>query len=105
MQQAPGEAVQRVCPRCGALAYTTDRRCPWCGGAYRRRLWPVVLVVALVQSALVLGGVALMLQVFGDELNRRLDDQVSSVQRDLDTSFDQVRTDVRRELDRRLPAP
>jgi hypothetical protein len=103
MQQGSGEAIQRVCPRCSALGYTTDRRCPWCGGAYRRRLWPALLAVALVQTALVLGGVAVMLQVFGDELDRRLDDQVGAVRRDLDGSFDQVRTDVRRELDRRLP--
>lgn len=104
MQQAPGEAVQRVCPRCSALAYTTDRRCPWCGGSYRRRLWPALLVLALVQTAFVLAGVALMLEVFGDELRGTLDDEVSAVQRDLDGSFDQVRGDVRRELDRRLPA-
>ena len=105
MQQAPGEAVQRVCPRCSALAYTTDRRCPWCGGGYRRRLWPALLAVALVQTALVLGGMALVLSVAGDEVDKRLDERVGTVQRDLDDSFDQVRRDVRRELDRRLPAP
>ena len=103
MQPAPGEAVQRVCPRCSALAYTSDRRCPWCGGGYRRRLWPALLAVALLQAALVLGGVALMLQGVGDDVDRTIDDQVNRVQRDLDDSFDRVRGDLRRELDRRLP--
>ena len=59
----------------------------------------------LVQVALMLGGVAYMLTVFGDELDATLDDQVSEVQRDLDGSFDDVERSVREELDRRLPAP
>jgi RNA polymerase subunit RPABC4/transcription elongation factor Spt4 len=105
MNQAPGEAVQKVCPRCSTLAYTGDRRCPWCGGSYRRRRWPALAALLVVQTALVLGGVAYMLVVAGDELDNRLDDEVSRVERDLDTSFDDVRRSVRQELDRRLPEP
>jgi hypothetical protein len=105
MRQAPGEAVQKLCPRCSTLAYTGGRRCPWCDAGYRRRLWPRLLALALVQTALVLGGVAYMLTVFGDELDSTLDRQVDSVQRDLDSSFDDVERSVREELDRRLPAP
>ena len=71
MRQAPGEAVQKLCPRCSTLAYTDGRRCPYCGGGYRRRLWPGLLALALVQAALVLGGVAYMLVLTGDELDRR----------------------------------
>ena len=64
-----------------------------------------LLVLLLVQTALVLGGVAYMLEVFGDELDATLDEQVSGVQRDLDVSFDEVAArSVREELDRRLPA-
>ena len=59
----------------------------------------------MVQTALVLGGVAYMLTLAGDELDTRLDEEVSRVERDLDTSFDDVRQSVRQELDRRLPAP
>jgi hypothetical protein len=105
MRQAPGEAVQKLCPRCSTLAYTGDGHCPWCGGSYRRRLWPTLLVLLLVQAALVLGGTAYMLTVFGDELDRTLDEQVGSVERDLDRSFEDVQQSVRDELDRRLPAP
>jgi signal transduction histidine kinase len=57
-----------------------------------------------VQSALVLGGVAYMLTVFGDEVDTQLDSEVDRVERDLDESFDEVRRSVREELDRRLPS-
>ena len=103
MRQAPGESVQKLCPSCSTLAYTGDSRCPWCGAGYRRRVWPGLLALLLVQTALVLGGVGYMLTVFGDELDATLDEQVSEVQRDLDGSFDDVRRSVRQELDRRLP--
>ena len=105
MNQAPGEAVQKVCPRCSTLAYTGDRHCPWCGGSYRRRRWPALLALLVVQTALVIGGVAYMFTVAGDELDSRLHDEVSRVQRDLDTSFQEVERSVRDELDRRLPRP
>jgi len=103
MRQAPGESVQKLCPSCSTLAYTAERRCPWCGAGYRRRLWPALLALALAQTALVLGGVGYMLTVVGDELDSALDARVSDVQRDLDDSFDDVRRAVREELDRRLP--
>jgi RNA polymerase subunit RPABC4/transcription elongation factor Spt4 len=104
MHRAPTESVQKLCPSCSTLAFTSERRCPWCGAGYRRRLWPGLLALLLVQTALVLGGVAYMLDVFGDELDSTLDEQVSGVQRDLDSSFDEVRRSVREELDRCLPA-
>jgi RNA polymerase subunit RPABC4/transcription elongation factor Spt4 len=104
MNQAPGEAVQKVCPRCSTLAYTGDRRCPWCGGSYRRRAWPALFALLLVQTAIVLGGVAAMLVVAGEEVDRKLDDEVSRVEQNLDASFDDVERLVREELDRRLPS-
>jgi RNA polymerase subunit RPABC4/transcription elongation factor Spt4 len=103
MRQAPGESLQKLCPSCSTLAHTSERRCPWCGASYRRRAWPGLVVLLLVQSAIVLGGVAYMLTVFGDELDSELDTQVDRVERDLDQSFDDVRRSVREELDRRLP--
>ena len=105
MHQAPGEAVQKLCPRCSSLAYTGDRHCPWCGGSYRRRLWPALAVAVLVQSAILLGGLAYLGSVAGDELDTRLDHEVDRVERNLDRSFDDVQLSVREELDRRLPAP
>jgi RNA polymerase subunit RPABC4/transcription elongation factor Spt4 len=105
MNQAPGEAVQKVCPRCSTVAYTGDRHCPWCGGSYKRRLWPALMALLLVQTALVLGGVTYLGTVAGDELDERLDDEVTRVERDIDRSFVDVERAVREELDRRLPAP
>jgi RNA polymerase subunit RPABC4/transcription elongation factor Spt4 len=105
MRQAPGESVQKLCPSCSTLSHTSERRCPWCGASYRRRVWPGLVVLLLVQSALVLGGVAYMLTVFGEEAESELDTQVERVERDLDQSFDDVRRSVREELDRRLPEP
>ena len=103
MHQAPGEAVQKVCPRCGALAYTGAGHCPWCGGGYRRRIWPAVLVSGLVTTALTLAGTTFLLIRTGDELDSTLDSEVDRVQRDLDRSFEAVRRSVREELDTRLP--
>jgi hypothetical protein len=103
MQNAPGEAVQRVCPACSTVAFTTALRCPWCGAGYRRRLWPALLAVAVVQTAIVLGGVALILAAAGNEVDRRLDDAVRTVQRDVDATLGDLQQSVRSELDRRLP--
>jgi hypothetical protein len=97
------DAPQRVCPHCARISYETGRRCPWCGRRFARHVLPAAIAVALLCSALVLGGVYLMLDAFGRELDRRLDTQVERVQRDLVREMDGVRGDVRRELDRRLP--
>jgi hypothetical protein len=103
MHQAPGEAVQKVCPRCGALAYTGAGHCPWCGGGYRRRIWPALVVCGLVTTALTLAGTTFLLIRTGDELDSTLDSEVDRVQRDLDRSFEDVRRSMREDLDRRLP--
>jgi RNA polymerase subunit RPABC4/transcription elongation factor Spt4 len=105
MNQAPGEAVQKVCPRCSTVAYTGDRHCPWCGGSYKRRLWPALLTLLLVQTALVAGALAYLGTIAADELDERLDDEVTRVERDIDRSFADVERAIREELDRRLPAP
>jgi RNA polymerase subunit RPABC4/transcription elongation factor Spt4 len=105
MNQAPGEAVQKVCPRCSTLAYTGDRHCPWCGGSYRRRLWPALLTLLVVQTALILGALGYVGTIAADEFDDRLDREVTRIERDLDRSFEDVRRTVREELDRRLPEP
>jgi hypothetical protein len=103
MHPARGEAVQRVCPSCSIVAYTAERRCPWCGAGYMRRIWPALLAAALLQAAIVLGGVALILAAAGEELDRRLDVRVRAVERDIDATLAGVERAVREELDRRLP--
>jgi RNA polymerase subunit RPABC4/transcription elongation factor Spt4 len=105
MRQAPVEPVQKLCPSCSTLAHTSERRCPWCGASYRRRVWPGLIALLLVQSALLVGGAIYMLSVASDELDQRLDTEVERVERDLDESFDDVERSFRRELDRRLPEP
>ena len=103
MHQAPGEAVQKVCPRCSALAYTGDAHCPWCGGSYRRRVWPALLLTGVVTAILTLGGTTLLLLRAGEEAEATLDEEVTRVERDLDRSFSDIRRSVREELDARLP--
>jgi hypothetical protein len=103
MRHAPGEAVQKLCPRCSTLAYTSDRRCPWCGSSYRRRILPALAALLLLQTALILAGLAYLAVLAGDEVDTRIDREVTRFERDLDTSFDQVRREVRQELDARLP--
>jgi hypothetical protein len=99
------DAPQRVCPHCARLSYETGARCPYCGRRFARRVLPALALLLTVFAVGILGGVYLMLTSFGDELDRRLNTEVQRVERDIDGQFESVRTDVRRELDRRLPAP
>ncbi len=97
---------QRVCPRCSTIARTAEARCPFCRSAYRRRSALPAFVTALVLAvAATLGGVALMLQSFGDSLDRELEDQVDVVQRDFDRDVTRLERRITEQLDRRLPAP
>jgi RNA polymerase subunit RPABC4/transcription elongation factor Spt4 len=104
MHPAPGEALQRVCPHCSTVAYTAEKRCPWCGGGYARRIWPALLIAAILQTAVLLGIAAALAAPVSDEVDQRLDEKIRAVQSDLDDSFGSIRRDVRAELDRRLPA-
>jgi hypothetical protein len=67
------------------------------------RLGPVAALL-LVHAAVVLGGMYLMLTAFGDELDRRLDHQVSGVLRDVERDLDRVQAAVLRQLRRELAA-
>jgi hypothetical protein len=102
--RSPGAPPQRVCPHCSTLAYTEEAHCPWCGRSYRRRVLPWVAVMLLVTAAVVLGGVAAMLLAAGQELDQQLDSQVQTVEEGFDRDVRRLQRDIRRELDRRLPA-
>ena len=104
MHQAPGEAVQKVCPHCSTLSYTGARHCPWCGRGFSRRLWPALLLTGLLTAVVCLAGTTLLLIRAGEEVDATLDDEVTRVERELDRNFDDVRQSVREELDARLPA-
>ena len=82
----PGQAPQRICPKCSTIARTVDAHCPFCGSSYRRRgpwlgvgvrrrCWPPP------RSSL---GMLAMLVDFGDQLDTELEEQVDVVQRDFD---------------------
>lgn len=101
---ATAATPQRVCPRCSTLAYTGERRCPYCRGSYRRHPLLATAAMLLVTAALVLGGVAYMLTVAGDEVDSQLERQVRTVQDGFERDVRGLRRDLRRELDRRLPA-
>jgi hypothetical protein len=95
---------QRVCPHCATIGYTADRRCPFCRRPYRRRTLAAVAAMLLVSVLVLLGAFFAMLVVAGNTLESELDRQVRTVQEDFDESVTGLRRDVRRELDRRLPA-
>lgn len=81
--------------------------CPTCGRPHRRPLGAgAIAALLLVQTVLVLGGVLYMLSAFGDELDTTLDDQVETVQLDIERDLNRVQRVVirqlRRELDTRL---
>ena len=107
MQGSPAaEAPQRACPHCSTIARTTEARCPFCRRPYRRRSRAPAFVLALLLAvAATLGGVALMLQSFGDTLDQELEEEVDVVQRDVDRDFRRLEREIERQLDRRLPAP
>ena len=97
---------QRVCPHCSTIARTAEPRCPFCRRSYRRRSALPAYAAALVLAVgATLGGTALMLQSFGDSLDRELEEQVDVVQRDFDRDVRRLEQKIEEELDRRLPAP
>lgn len=103
---SPAQPPQRVCPRCSTITRTAEARCPFCRSAYRRRsALPAFAVALMLAVAATLGGVALMLQSFGDSLDRELDEQVEVVQRDFDRDVRRLERRFEEELDERLPAP
>jgi hypothetical protein len=102
MDVAPTPARQRLCPHCHSFANTPDERCPYCRRRYRRRPVAAMAAIAAVTSAVVLGGVALMLAAFGTTLRSELDSQVTTVQRDFDRNVGRLQRDIQRSLDQRL---
>ena len=100
------EPVQRVCPHCARISYESGARCPYCGRGFRRGSGLVGMAfLLLVFAVVVLGGMFVMLVAAGHEADRKLDREVNRVERSLNGQFDEVKRDVRSELDRRLPTP
>jgi hypothetical protein len=104
VDQPAQAAAQRVCPHCARISYATGRRCPYCGRGFRRSILPAMAAMLVVFAVVILGGFYLMLVSAGDELDRRLDREVDRVEREFDRNLEEIETDIREELDRRLPA-
>jgi type II secretory pathway pseudopilin PulG len=100
MEGTVGAPPQRVCPHCARISWATGPHCPYCTARFSRApgVTPWMLVAA---AAVVLIGVALMLLFAGHQLDNKLNDRVDEVNQRIDTEFDQVRSDVRKELDAR----
>ena len=64
-----------------------------------------IATMLTIFAVIVLGGVYLMLVVFGTEMEDTLDSEVQRVERELERNFDGIEDSVREELDRRLPEP
>jgi len=95
-----------VCPHCARISYESGERCPYCGHGFRRGSGVGAMAfLLLVFAVVVLGGMFLLLVAAGHEADRKLDREVNRVERNVNGQFDQVRRDVRSELDRRLPTP
>jgi hypothetical protein len=98
------QPVQRVCPHCARISFESGARCPYCGHSFKRGSGLVAMAFLLFLFAVVvLGGMFLMLVAAGNEADRKLDREVSRVERNLDDQFDQIQGNVREELDKRLP--
>src|SRR4051812_9350577 len=88
---------QRVCPNCARISWATGPQCPYCTARFRRSagIEPWMLVLTAV---LVLVGVGLMLLIAGNQLDNQLNDRVDEVNKQLNANFNQVRTDVQKQL-------
>lgn len=104
MALASDATPQKVCPHCATLAYTADRRCPYCRRSYRRHTLLAVAAMLLVTVATLLGGAALGLALVRDRVETEVDRRIRTVQDDVSREVRGLRRDVRSELERRLPS-
>ena len=96
--------MQRVCPHCARISFESGPRCPYCGSSFRRGGLAGFAALLAVFAVVVLGGTALLLVAAGNEFDHRINDQVERVHQEFEGDFDNIRREVREELDRRLPA-
>jgi hypothetical protein len=98
MEGSAGAPPQRVCPKCARISWATGPQCPYCRARFTRptgvRPWMLIAT-----GAVVLLGVLVMFIIAGN----RFDDRVNDVDKQVESALNQLRTDVRKELDSRLP--
>ena len=98
MEGSVGAPPQRVCPKCDRISWATGPQCPYCTAKFRRSTGVAPWMLALT-AFVVLAGVGLMFYITVQEV----DERVNSVRSQIDRSIDGLRTDVRKELDARIP--
>jgi len=98
MEGLVGAPPQRVCPQCARISWATGPQCPYCTARFSRRpgIAPWMLVAT---AAVVLLGVGIMFFITVQQVNARVDEVNSEINR----NFNTLRSDVRKELDARIP--
>ncbi len=97
MEGSVGAPPQRVCPSCARISWATGPQCPYCTARFRRRQG-VTPVQLFATAAVVIILVAVMLLIAGNQLDKQLNDRVDEVNKTLDQNFNQIRTDVQKQL-------
>jgi len=105
MEGSTGAPPQRVCPKCARISWATGPQCPYCRARFRRPPGVTPWMLALA-AAIVLVCVAVMFLIAGNELDKRLDQRATDIERSIDADLNRSREDVRRELEaQQTPAP
>jgi hypothetical protein len=103
MEGSAGAAPQRVCPNCARISWAMGPQCPYCRASFRRKTAPQFAWMLTAAVLAILAGVLAMLLIAGHAAQNELDNRVTDVQRQFDTSLAGLRTDFQKELDQRLP--
>lgn len=100
MEGSAGAPPQRVCPKCARISWATGPQCPYCRARFARppgvRPWMLA-----VTAAVVLLGVLVMFIIAGN----RFEDRVAEVNRQVERELNQLREEVRREIDNQSQQP
>jgi hypothetical protein len=96
MEGSVGAPPQRVCPKCARISWATGPRCPYCRARFRRQTTAVVAWMLAVAVLVTLGGMLAILLIVGNRVEKSVTDRADRIERQV--------SDIRREIDQRLPA-
>src|SRR5881392_386917 len=89
---------QRVCPRCARISWATGPRCPYCRARFRRQSVATIAWMLALAVVVTLAGVAVMFLIAGRQFRSELDDRSAQIQRRFEAQVNQLRQDVRNQL-------
>src|SRR3954465_9512600 len=95
MEGSAGAPPQRVCPSCARISWATGPRCPYCRARFRRQNVGVFAWMLAAAVAVPVVGVFVMVLIFGQRVNDEFDKRATKVESEV--------TDIRKEIDQRLP--